>query len=101
MGSKDKITHVSEFLSLMSVLTNDKRFEVEYNKDIIAAEGGISMCDILDNAENKGRKEGFEIGLQKGLAISVQALLQSMSIEQVAKVLKLSVDKVKELSLEK
>ena len=40
-------------MQLLSVMTQDNRFEEAYND---SGEGGIrNMCDVLDRVESKGR----------------------------------------------
>ena len=59
-----EIKHVEETMQLLSVMTQDYRFEEAYND---SEEGGIrNMCDVLDRVENKGRIEGREEGWAKG-----------------------------------
>ena len=52
-----KFKHVDEVLKMLSVFTGDSRFS-----DFITQEGGrpVTMCEVLDRAENKGRIEGEE-----------------------------------------
>ena len=52
--SKDTIKHVDEVLKLMSVLTEDTRFE-----NVQRAEGRVdNMCQFLDEVEAKGVEKG-------------------------------------------
>ena len=91
-GTSDTIKHVDEFFKLMKVLTNDNKFETVYNECIINNNGGVNMCDFLDTVEAKG--------MAKGNAEVIQALIRTgkMTIEQIADMLKLPVEKVKELA---
>lgn len=51
---RETIKHVDAVLKLMATLTNDSRFE-----EIQVKEGDdITMCDVLDRIEEKGRLEG-------------------------------------------
>ncbi len=62
--SKEALRHVDEMLKLMSVLTDDTRFE-----DVIwelSGKGGTSMCTVLDKVESRGREEGREEGRLEG-----------------------------------
>ena len=57
MPSTQEITHVQETLQLLSVMTNDRRFEEIYNERN-SVEGGLhNMCDVLDRAVNKGEDQ--------------------------------------------
>ena len=67
------LKHVQETLQLLSVMTNDHRFEEVYNEASDAQKGEMrNMCEILDKIENrgieKGRAEGIEEGIEKGKA---------------------------------
>ena len=102
-GLPDKIKHVDEFLSLMAVLTNDNRFEKEYNKTIIDKKGGISMCEVLDLAEKRGEQRGEKRGEKRGaekVMISVVRKLindSRMTVNEIAKLLDIPEAKVIEL----
>ena len=67
------LKHVQETLQLLSVMTNDHRFEDVYNEASDAQKGEMrNMCEILDKIENrgieKGKAEGIEEGMAKGRA---------------------------------
>ena len=62
--SADLLQHVDETLKLMSVLTDDRRFEEVIQE--LPGKGGTSMCTVLDKVENKGREEGKLEGLAQG-----------------------------------
>ncbi len=64
--SADLLQHVDETLKLMSVLTDDRRFEEVIQE--LPGKGGTSMCTVLDKVENKGREEGLAQGKLEGLA---------------------------------
>ena len=60
-----EIKHVYETMQLLSVMTQDHRFEEAYNNSV---EGGLqNMCEVLDRIENKGRQEGLQEGRREGL----------------------------------
>ena len=73
--SRETIRHVHEVLQLMAVLTKDRRFS-EIQVPPNSAEGGTTMCEVLDRIENRGiatglargRKEGLATGRKEGLA---------------------------------
>ena len=59
------------------------------------------MCDVLDRIEQKGRKEGLQKGRQEGELEAKQEMAVSLarmgiSIEDIAKAAKVSVDEVKQ-----
>ena len=62
--SKEALKHVDEILKLMSVLTDDTRFEEVIRE--LSGKGGTSMCTVLDKVENRGREEGREEGRLEG-----------------------------------
>lgn len=68
----EQLVHVKETLGLLSIMTNDSRFEDALNADANLGDGKEirNMCDVLDRVENKGRVEGEENG-KKAMAISL------------------------------
>ena len=63
---KDELVHVEAVLQLLSVMTNDRRFEDSFNEARTAGKEVRNMCDVLDRVEMRGREEGREEGLEKG-----------------------------------
>ena len=62
---KDKIIrHTDSFLKLMSVLTQDNKY-VEMGRELSHDKEGISMCEVLDKVEARGKA----IGEARGIAI--------------------------------
>ena len=60
---------MQETLQLLSVMTNDHRFEDVYNEASDAQKGEMrNMCEILDKIENRGIEKGIEEGMAKGRA---------------------------------
>ena len=60
------LKHVQETLQLLSVMTNDHRFEDVYNEASDAQKGEMrNMCEILDKIENRGRAEGNAEGKEQ------------------------------------
>ena len=67
--SLQDLKHVQETLQLLSVMTNDHRFEDVYNEASDAQKGELrNMCEILDKIENRGIAKGIEEGMAKGRA---------------------------------
>ena len=55
-----EIRHVHELLQLMSVMTQDNRFEDAYCREM---EGrATTMCEVLDRIENRGIQKGIQKG---------------------------------------
>ena len=67
--SSQDLTHVQETLQLLSIMTNDNRFEEAYNTNTDGQKGGPrNMCDVLDKVERKKKKKGIAKGVAKGKA---------------------------------
>ena len=58
------IKHIDELLTLMSVMTGDKRFEDSINE--ANKKEAMYMCEVLDIIENRGIEKGLEQGRQEG-----------------------------------
>ena len=54
-------------LKLMAVLTGDRRFEESAN-EAVKKGASVTMCDVLDRAENRGIEKGLARGKAEGLA---------------------------------
>ena len=81
--SSQDLTHVQETLQLLSIMTNDNRFEKAYNTNTDGQKGGPrNMCDVLDKVENKGKAEG-KIEGKNQMALLVKKLLDQSRIEDV------------------
>ena len=96
--SKETIKHVDEVLKLMSVLTQDERFE---QAQANGNKGGLkNMCEVLDRAEARGEERGISIGEARGeLKGAVRAYLDvKVPIEEIAKKLNISVEEVQKIA---
>ena len=81
--SSQDLTHVQETLQLLSIMTNDNRFEEAYNTNTAGQKGGLhNMCDVLDKVENKGKAEG-KIEGKNQMALLVKKLLDQSRIEDI------------------
>jgi hypothetical protein len=87
-------TIVDEVLKLMSVLTQDERFE---QAQANGNKGGLkNMCEVLDRAEARGISIGEARGELKG---AVRAYLDvKVPIEEIAKKLNISVEEVQKIA---
>ena len=54
------IEHVDELLMLMSAMTKDYRFEDTINE--VKGKEHVTMCEVLDRVEARGREEGIKEG---------------------------------------
>ena len=81
------LTHVQETLQLLSIMTNDHRFEDAYNTSTDDRKGGPrNMCDVLDKVENRGIEKGIVKGESRGenkMALLVKKLLDQNRIDDV------------------
>ena len=96
--SKETIKHVDEVLKLMSVLTQDERFE---QAQANGNKGGLkNMCEVLDRAEARGEERGISIGEARGeLKGAVRAYLDvKVPIEEIAEKLNISVEEVQKIA---
>ena len=80
--SADLLRHVDETLKLMTVLTGDRRFEEAVQT--LPAEGGVSMCEVLDRVENRGIEKGLAQGKREGLAQGKREGLAQGKLEGLA-----------------
>lgn len=92
--NKETIKHVDEVLKLMSVLTQDERFE---QAQINGNKGGLrNMCEVLDRAETRGEARGEARGELKG---AVRAYVDmNVSIEEIAEKLNISAEEVQKIA---
>ncbi|MCR5605753.1 MAG: Rpn family recombination-promoting nuclease/putative transposase [Treponema sp.] len=93
--SKEIIKHVDVFFKLMKTLTNDNKFETMYNESILE-KGGVNMDAYLTKLEKRSRAEG----ISQGMTTVIKKFVENgaMTVEQIAGVLQLPVEKVKELA---
>lgn len=64
--SAQQMKHVEAVLQLLHVFEQDERFLDIYNEFAMSGrpeQGGITMCDVLDRAVNKGITQGIEQGI--------------------------------------
>ena len=79
--SSQELTHVQETLQLLSIMTNDHRFEEVYNAASDGQEGEVrNMCEILDKVENRGIAIGNAEGKSQ-MADLMKILLDENRIE--------------------
>ena len=72
---------MQETLQLLSVMTNDHRFEDVYNEASDAQKGEMrNMCEILDKIENRGIAKGNAEGKEQ-MADLMKILLTENRIE--------------------
>lgn len=79
--SSQEIHHVQETLQLLSVMTNDHRFEDVLNESIPEEGGPHNMCDVLDRVENKGIHKGEDM-----VTLLVKKLLESGRLDDVKRI---------------
>ena len=96
---KTEFVHTDEILKLMSLLTDDGRYELT-----LSAEGGKpkNMCEMLDRVEARGVEKGMAKGRAEGMAKGedmVIALLRKLTpgSEDYDKALNASAEERREL----
>ena len=96
--STETIGHVDATLKLMSVLTDDTRFE-EVITDLSERKGGVNMCDVLDRVENRGIEKGVKQGYNKAQRETAARMLAlgKFSKEDIAAALGITVDAVDQI----
>ena len=79
-------------MKMFTVLTGEKLFETFYNEEKSKGKGGVTMCDVVKEIENRGVVKGKE-----ELIIN---LIESNAgtIEQIAAWVKLPVEEVKTIA---
>ena len=70
------IEHVDELLMLMSAMTKDYRFEDTINE--VKGKEHVTMCEVLDRVEARGREEGIKEGIKKGIKEGTVNILISL-----------------------
>ena len=80
------IQHVDAVLKLMSVLTDDDRFEQaaqEMNKSKKKSKkggSGTTMCDVLDRVEARGIEKGIAVGEARGITKGATEAVKAMQL---------------------
>ena len=79
------IEHVDELLMLMSAMTKDYRFEETINE--VKGKEYVTMCEVLDRVEARGREEGIKEGIKEGTVNILISLVNDgiLSIADAAK----------------
>ena len=70
------IEHVDELLMLMSAMTKDYRFEDTINE--VKGKEHVTMCEVLDRVEARGREEGIKEGIKEGIREGTVNILISL-----------------------
>ena len=72
------IKHVDEMLKFMKIFAEDDRFlKLDLKRD---EKGEITMCTILDAAEQRGYNRGEKNGINKGMKIGQDEILELVKI---------------------
>jgi hypothetical protein len=86
--SSEELKHSNELMKLFTTLTGDKSFETAYNKVIQEKKGGITMCDVVERIEDRGKAEVIRKMLDAKLVTE----------QQIADLLKISIKEVKKIA---
>ncbi|MBQ6639191.1 MAG: Rpn family recombination-promoting nuclease/putative transposase [Lachnospiraceae bacterium] len=64
-----EIKHVDEILKLLGVMARDDRFPevIEAMNEEKEKKGRVTMCEVLDEIENRGIQKGIQKGIRKGI----------------------------------
>ena len=70
-----KLRNPEEVLRMLYALSGDKRYleNIQFMED----RKGISMCDLLDEAEMKGMQKGMQKGIQRGIQRGIRKEMQN------------------------
>ena len=79
------IEHVDGLLMLMSAMKKDYRFEETINE--VKGKENLTMCEVLDRVEARGREEGIKEGIKEGTVNILISLVNDgiLSIADAAK----------------
>ena len=85
VASDTVIEHVDELLMLMSTMTKDYRFEETINE--VKGKEHVTMCEVLDRVEARGREEGIKEGIKEGTVNILISLVNDgiLSVADAAK----------------
>ena len=97
--NKKIIRHVDAMLKFLSVFTGDQDYaKLKLSKN----EGGINMCVVLQEAIERGKREGIEFGIREGIErekreIASGMLRKNISIKDICELTGLSKQQVRAL----
>ena len=92
MPDNSVITHVDEFLKLMKVLTGDNRYEEISLSFTETEKEGMTMCNVLDAREARGKAEGRIEGRIEGEARMSQLVSILISLDKYAELKEIASD---------
>jgi hypothetical protein len=101
IANAEQLNHVQETLGLLSIMTDDRRFEDALNaSETVGGKEIKTMCDVLDRVEARGEARGKAEGKAEGevqgkkeMAINLHK--QSVPVDVIAKAAGVAVDVVK------
>ena len=86
----------------MSVLTRDDRFiSVVENNDLTRKEGGISMCEVLDEVEQRGIAKGRAEGIAERDSFYGKLMQKLVPLGRINELIAATADEAKLNSLAK
>jgi hypothetical protein len=105
IANAEQLNHVQETLGLLSIMTDDRRFEDALNaSETVGGKEIKTMCDVLDRVEARGKAEGKAEGIAEGEArgevqgkkeMAINLHKQSVPVDVIAKAAGVAVDVVK------
>ena len=75
-------------MKMFTALTGDNSFETAYNEGNFKNKGGVTMCDVVERIENRGKADIIRKMLDA----------KALTVEQIADILKLPVEEVKKIA---
>ena len=83
-----ELLHADSLMKMFTALTGDNSFETAYNEGNFKNKGGVTMCDVVERIENRGKADIIRKMLDA----------KALTVEQIADILKLPVEEVKKIA---
>ena len=85
--TNEELLHADSLMKMFTALTGDKSFETAYNEGNFKNKGGVTMCDVVERIENRGKADLIRKMLDAKMATEQQiADLLNISVEEVKKI---------------
>ena len=94
-----EIKHVDEILKLLGVMARDDRFPevIEAMNEEKEKKGRVTMCEVLDEIENRGIQKGIRKGIQQERVHTEEQRLRAEEAEARAKAAEEEVERLRKL----
>lgn len=99
MLGPDVFKHVDEILKLLGVMARDDRFPevIEAMNEEKEKKGRVTMCEVLDEIENRGIQKGIRKGIQQERVHTEEQRLRAEEAEARAKAAEAEVERLRKL----